>query len=213
MKDDLIFGVPRQMVFGIMLIVLLIPSGIFIYKSYDQLGKIILDLGDTPVLNTATLLNQDHSDDLPAFRAKVLISLENDVMALRHQRSVSYIKTRTWLRFMSLIFGSIMIVIGSAFVLGKITGPSTEAKLTFKEIGLSFLSSSPGLFLAFLGTILVIIPNVTSQPINVDDSATYVPYFVQPQAADIIQSPTTDQLKQTDEQSAKKLQEILGRNQ
>jgi hypothetical protein len=210
LSENYIFGIPRPIVFGIMLVVLLIPSAIFIYLSYDQLGKIIFDLGTTPNLTTAKFLNQEKADDLPKFQARVLVSLEDDVMALRQQRSVSYIKTRTWLRFMSLIFGAIMIVIGSAFVLGKITGPSTKAELTIKDIGLSFLSSSPGLFLALLGTILVIVPNVTKQPISVDDTSTYMNSFAQSPTTTLATAPpSAAELKQEDEKAATTLQELL----
>ena len=75
---------------------------------------------------------------------------------------------------MSLMFGAILIVIGSAFVLGKITSPPSRGRIGLKEFGVAVVTSSPGLMLIVFGVILVAIPNISNQQIKIDDTSTYL---------------------------------------
>lgn len=106
-------------------------------------------------------------------------------MQHRHHRSSSALLTRTWMRFMSLIFGSILVVIGSAFVLARIEVRKTTGRLQLQDVGASLRSSSAGLFLVFIGAALISIPNLASQRIDVSDTSTYIAkYFSTADPAD-----------------------------
>ena len=78
------------------------------------------------------------------------------------------------MRFMSLIFGSVLVVIGSAFVLARINVPKTDGELKLQDISVSLRSGSAGLFLVAMGVVLISIPNLAKQSIIVDDTSTYV---------------------------------------
>src|SRR5690606_6549870 len=108
------------------------------------------------------------------FQVHALVALERDVMQHRHQRASTLLATRTWMRFMSLVFGATLIIVGASFVLGQITAPHSTGNAEFQSIKLSLASSSPGLFVIVLGSILVGIPNLASQPIDVRDAPTYL---------------------------------------
>ncbi len=185
--------IPR-FVFGFLLLILVIPSGIFIYMSYQELGKelsVIAENGTSLATLQTTLKStqfvKEHANDLPdlsRYLIQAQIVLESDVMTLRQERAAASLATRTWMRFMSLIFGAIIIVIGAAFALGRVTGPLTRGSVKLKDIGISFLSSSPGLILAILGAILIAIPNVTQQVIETNDQSTYLaPATISPMVA------------------------------
>ena len=171
-------GVPAQILFWTMLLVVLAPSAIFVYLSYRQLeNNLNLITAHIPsetaaLLDGAAALPDD--DARESFLTKALVSLERDVALHRHNRSSSALLTRTWMRFMSLIFGSILVVIGSAFVLARIQAPNTVSRMQVQDFGASLRSSSAGLFLVFVGAALISIPNLASQRIAVDDTSTYI---------------------------------------
>jgi len=174
-NEKRIYGVNAKYVFFVLLGILLFPSLFFVAKSYTQLNTIMSTLNSPLNLNTPTLLMSNlNSTDLVDYKIQVQASLEHDVMVYRHQRATAFLATRTWMRFMSLIFGSILVVIGSAFVLGKISAPSFTGELSYKEVGASVATSSPGLILVLCGMFLIAIPNLSSQRINVDDTSSYV---------------------------------------
>lgn len=107
------------------------------------------------------------------FDSLARVTLEHDVMSYRHQRTTAFLATRTWMRFMSLMFGAILVVIGGGFVLGRIPAPSFSGQFSFKDVGASVATSSPGLVLVMCGIILISIPNLSNQRIDTDDTSSY----------------------------------------
>lgn len=170
-----------SVLFWLMLAVVLVPSGIFVWLSYVQLGKNLKQITDPIESKTVSVLEQagdlgnlaDENARLE-FLSKARVALERDVVLHRHSRSSSALLTRTWMRFMSLIFGSILVVIGSAFVLAQIDVPRTTGRVSWKDFGLSLQSGSAGLFLVIIGGALISIPNLAGQAISVDDTSTYI---------------------------------------
>ena len=174
-------GVRTPILFWLMFAVVLVPTGIFIWLSYIQLGNNLTQIVETIPSETKTLLERASGlTDLPdenaraEFLAKARVSLERDVVLYRHSRSSSALLTRTWMRFMSLIFGSILVFIGSAFVLAQIDVPKTSGRLNWREIGVSLQSGSAGIILVVIGSVLISIPNVSKQSIEIDDTSTYI---------------------------------------
>jgi len=161
--------------FWILLAVLLLPSSFFVYESYMQLGTILDDIGQQVESETREFLqNSNSAVSVTFFRMRTRVTLEQDVMKLRHKRTTAYLATRTWMRFMSLMFGAILIVIGCAFVLGRIRGPAFKGEGKLGTLRASVVSSSPGLILVFFGAALVSVPNLSTQRIITDDTATYL---------------------------------------
>nr|VFK59505.1 MAG: hypothetical protein BECKUNK1418G_GA0071005_100738 [Candidatus Kentron sp. UNK]VFK68700.1 MAG: hypothetical protein BECKUNK1418H_GA0071006_100514 [Candidatus Kentron sp. UNK] len=174
-NNKTVYGLETKIVFFILFITLLFPSGYFIKKSYDQLEEILEDINEFTHLRTTLLLEQKSplvSENFYFVKSK--ISLEHDLMRYRHQRITASLATRTWMRFMSLMFGAILTMIGSGFVLGRITSPAFIGKLSFRELGTSVATSSPGLLLVVMGVILIVIPNLSTQRIVSVDSSPYI---------------------------------------
>ncbi|MCG7962297.1 MAG: hypothetical protein N0E54_06325 [Candidatus Thiodiazotropha taylori] len=168
-----IAGLSERTVFFILLGILLVPSIFFISQSYSQLRVILNDINTQPSLISTQILNKlsTHSQqEMPNFN----VLLEIDVMKYRHKRTTAFLSTRTWMRFMSLIFGVILITIGSGFVLGKIKSQEIKSEFTFKDLGANIATSSPGIILVFCGVILIAIPNMSNQRIDTNDTSTYM---------------------------------------
>ena len=162
----------------VLFVVLLVPSAFFVSLSYLQLNEILQDIKNKPQLFSGQLLADvapnDKSFSPDAFIARAKVALEIDVMAHRAQRSSALLSTRTWLRFMSLIYGAILTVIGAAFVLGRVRSSKIETTAEYGDFKASVISSSPGLILAFLGCVLIVVPNVSQQTISIDDTSSFI---------------------------------------
>ncbi|PCI88250.1 MAG: hypothetical protein COB24_03935 [Hyphomicrobiales bacterium] len=118
------------------------------------------------------LLEKDNSHSFAIYAA-----LEADTISARHSRVASLLATRTWLRFMSSMFGAILIVIGATFVLGKISDKGNKIDVNGGGIKAVLDTSSPGLILAFIGAILMSWPLAAGQEITTKDRASFG-YFV-----------------------------------
>lgn len=170
-----IFGLPAPAVFWILLVILVLPSAFFLGNSFFKLDDVLESIRAIPHSATKDILSERSKPfDREAFRARAVIALERDVMTVRHQRSSAALATRTWLRFMSLIFGAILVLIGAAFILGKITVAPTKGGVGFGDLKMSLASSSPGLFLVLFGCGLIAIPNLSQQAIKTDDTASFI---------------------------------------
>lgn len=167
------FGLPPAVVFLLLFTVVAAPSAFFLWASYDQLGAILEHIGapsDSPLPDAFT------DPDVPpaAIGTHAAVFLEYQVMKARQHRASTLLATRTWMRFMSLIFGSVLVVIGAAFVLGRITTSAAKGEFSLGGAKAALTSTSPGLFMTGLGALLIAIPNVSAQEIRVADGAVYL---------------------------------------
>ena len=173
----MIMGVPSRVVFWLLFAVTIIPSGWFIGSSYFGLQDILQKL-NSPSNSTKTYLNElapDQNDNAVIVREIIRAHLEIDVVQNRQARSNSFIATRTWLRFMSSAFGSILIFIGAVFLFSKVdTATATHISAKGENAGFSLKSTSPGIIMVFVGAILMISPNFATQEIETIDAPLYV---------------------------------------
>ena len=160
----------ERWLFILLLALLIMPSLFFVVRSYSQVGDVLATINTPLTLQTEALL--DSSREMTSSERASLV-LEHDVITHRHQRATAFIATRTWMRFMSLMFGSLLVMIGCAFVLGRVSSPDYQAEASASSLKASLKSSSPGLFLIAAGIILVAIPNLSAQRIETDDTASY----------------------------------------
>ncbi len=160
----------ERRLFATLLLLLLLPSGLFLLMSYLQLNRVLADIHQRPESQAQKYFSQPAA----LFSAEVAtIALEVDVIAHRHQRSTALLATRTWMRFMGLMFGAVLMMIGCTFILGRVSGPAYEGDVGWGNAKGSLKSTSPGLFLIAAGVLLMAIPNLSTQQIQTDDTATY----------------------------------------
>lgn len=75
----------------------------------------------------------------------------------------------------------ILALVGAAFILGKLREPASELQLKTGAAEGNLKGQSPGLFLAFLGTILMVTTIVTHNEIETKDPATYTNMLINAQ--------------------------------
>ena len=163
-------------VFFVAAVAAFVPSAIFIYMSYGGLNKILTSLDTAQSTTTQNYLSKlSERDNGDALLSEIIVAhLEYDTLRNRQLRGNSLLATRTWLRFMSSVFGSILVFIGAIFLLSKIEfGVPTSIEGKADIASFSIKSTSPGIIMIAIGAVLMIVPNIAKQDIGVTDGSVY----------------------------------------
>ncbi len=103
------------------------------------------------------------------------IYLEAFVAENRQRNFELFLVSRTWIKYVGFITGMIMCMVGAIFILGKIsTGRDSSGEFEYGELKGTLKSSSPGLFMAFFGTTLLLSTILSNNQIEKNDGATYI---------------------------------------
>jgi hypothetical protein len=100
-------------------------------------------------------------------------ALEQESIARRYDLADLTFTTRLWTRLIGFLTGMILAMVGAAFILGKLE--TEQSDLAAQAQGLSFTikSTSPGIIMAVLGTVLMSITIVISANVVTHDGAIY----------------------------------------
>jgi hypothetical protein len=127
----------------------------------------ILKLSEKP---TESALKKE---TLELMRLKTLALLEEHALKRRYHQANVLLMSRTWTRYLGFVTGMILALVGAAFIVGKLREP--ESKLNAEGVWkFSITTASPGLILALLGTILMLVTMVTHHEIETKDKPAYV---------------------------------------
>jgi len=172
MEKNRIVGVPSPIVFWTVFVVVLIPSSWFVATSYIGLQDILAKLHATQSSQAIEYYKENRTDK--ASDLMIRAHLEYDSLWNRQGRTISFLATRTWLRFMSSAFGAILIFVGSIYLLCRIEASSSDMNADYGGFKFSVVSSSPGIIMLIVGATLMAIPNIVDQPIETIDGASYL---------------------------------------
>lgn len=100
-------------------------------------------------------------------------ALEREIIARRYRQAAAAQSLRLWTRLMGFLTGMLMAIMGSAFVLGKLSGPDNDISGSASGASISIKTASPGIIMAVLGTILIGMTITTTVRTDVRDSAIY----------------------------------------
>lgn len=179
----MIMGVNPRTVFFLGFIAAALPSVWFIATSYFAVTDTVEYIHDNRSQETLTYLKAlvDNQRDVSEIEIIVRAHLEYDTLNNRQGRSNSALASRTWLRFMSSGFGSIVIFIGAVYVLARIETKiptNIDAEGVKTNLKVSLRSTSPGIVMVLIGGFLMITPNFAKQNIRTHDVGTYLGFFL-----------------------------------
>ena len=190
-----VMGIQARHVFWIAFSVAAIPCLAFVALSYIHFQEVSSHIFAEHTQETKAYLSAltKNAGELPTSTHIMRLHLEYDAMWNRQNRTNSALATRTWLRFMTTCFGSILVFIGTIYVLSKIgLSEQTEAGATAPGVEFSFRSSSPGLVMVLIGAFLMVIPHFASQEIESIDGNIYMHWVdsnLLPKTADSASTP------------------------
>lgn len=124
-----------------------------------------------PGLESGDLADQSR---LEAVRWTGLVALEQYSIQRRYHQANILLMARVWTRYLGFVTGMICTLVGAIFILGKLQEPASALSGEAPSLKVSFTSTSPGLMLAVLGTILMLTTLVVPARIEVEDKATFV---------------------------------------
>lgn len=151
----------------LMIRMIVILAFFFFIASLVQLIYLHKRIEQTPQVNITQL-----SD--PKFE-KSTIALELLLIEKRYHQANTSLMSRIWLKYLGFVTGMILTFIGATFVLGKLRESPTNLSLSAKDVTLSIVSSSPGIILALLGALIMLITIFKHNKIDVYDNNVYLP--------------------------------------
>ena len=104
---------------------------------------------------------------------KSLLLMEADAMDKRYRHASALLMSRIWTRQLAFMTGMVLTFIGAVFILSKLSNGRTDVSVGAQDWKTGISSTSPGLVLAFFGTILLGISLVYQPKIEVQDRPIY----------------------------------------
>lgn len=113
-------------------------------------------------------------DPMIAAELKARIVLEEQIIRRNYRQASILLLSRTWVRYLGFVTGMIMAFVGAAFILGKLTTDENTVETKTAQASLSLRSSSPGLILAGMGTMLILASIVINHQITTQHNSVYL---------------------------------------
>jgi len=107
-------------------------------------------------------------------RWKTLSLLEANALQRRYHHAGVLLISRIWTRYLGFVTGTILAMVGAAFILGKLQEASSNLGAEGGLWKVSLTTASPGLVLATLGTVLMLATLATNMDLQVNDGPVYL---------------------------------------
>lgn len=142
-----------------------------VYIVQKHMTEVETDLDS--LLKTEFAAPQNNSERLAIARWKTAVTLESSALHSRYHQANLLLITRVYIIFLGFTTGLVMAMVGAVFILSKLREGSSEARVDGSGWSAALTSSSPGLMLAFFGTLLMVVTIVAKVDIHVTDEPLY----------------------------------------
>jgi hypothetical protein len=142
-----------------------------VYNVQKHMTEVETDLGD--LVQTEFAAPQTNGERLAIARWKTAAILESNALHSRYHQANLLLITRVYIIFLGFTTGLVMAMVGAAFILSKLRERPSEASVSGSGLSAALTSSSPGLMLAFFGTLLMVVTIVAKVDIHVTDEPLY----------------------------------------
>lgn len=153
----------------------------FLALSFWQGYAVRRDIENAPQLSIAPTLASINCPDTAAQDAharclewKVAALLEQHTINRRYHQANVALLVRVTVKYLGFLTGMLMSLVGAVFILGRLTESTSTISAEGAFGKYTFISASPGLILAFLGTVLMLTTVLTNPPTNVNDGNVYI---------------------------------------
>src|SRR5215472_49716 len=103
-----------------------------------------------------------------------LLLLEADALDRRYHQASALLMSRIWGKHLAFMTGMIMAFLGAIFILGKLSESPSAVRGGGSQWNVSITSASPGILLAFFGTVLVALSIAIQGSVDVRDVPVYL---------------------------------------
>ena len=133
-----------------------------------ELAQLAKDGQVAPIFQTG-----NDSAVLELARWRILGALEREAMGRRYIQAKILLMARVWLQYLGFVTGMILALVGAAFILGRLNELASTLGGEGAGFKVSVTTASPGLVLATLGTVLMVVTLSLKNEIRVDDGQMY----------------------------------------
>ncbi len=121
-----------------------------------------------------TVAKDEQKYQLEVLQWKMLAMLEEHTLKQRYHQANVLLMARIWTKYLCFVTGMILCFVGASFILGRIEEPETILDGKNQMVNFSLKTSSPGLVLATLGTVLMMTSVLVHNEIKVTDGTAYL---------------------------------------
>jgi hypothetical protein len=153
----------------------------FFVTSLIELLYLQRRLETLPTISTREALKdlegpiRNEQERLERAKWRTAAEFEKYAWSQRYFQANVLLSARLWTRYLSFVTGMILSMVGVTFVLGRLDASASKLNSEGGGLRIALETSSPGLILCVLGTILMTVSMLANPPINVDDGAIYLP--------------------------------------
>ncbi len=133
-----------------------------------------IDLNQAIKLSEDKIKNNEQEQLLQIIQWKTLATLDEHTLNQRYHQANVLLMARIWTRYLCFVTGMILCLVGASFILGKIEQAETVVDGKNPLVDFSIKTSSPGLVLALLGTVLMMTSVLVHNEIKVTDGPAYL---------------------------------------
>ena len=181
LRDDLDGERWRNRLLPVMRGGLVVMAAFFFAVSLVQYHLLYRDLRGMGPRTQAALevleknIPQTQRTNIDFLQWKTLVLLEQDAMTMRYQQINATLLLRTWTRNIGFLVGMVLAIVGAFFILGRLREETSQLSGESGGFKFALVTSSPGVILAVLGTILMIVTLVVKFDFAVQDRPVYLP--------------------------------------
>jgi hypothetical protein len=130
------------------------------------------------------MLPESQRTQLGFVQWKTLVALEQDVMRMRYQQINATLLLRTWTRYTGFLIGMVLALVGAFFILGRLREEASQVSGESGGVKVMLTSSSPGIILAVLGAVLMVVTLAVKFDFEVQDRPVYLALYALSAKAD-----------------------------
>jgi len=154
---------------------------VFVFLATKQLNVFSAEINNYKNSELDKVFLKDSSLKIPMDIKKdeftklyVLSKMEEQLMNKRYSQGGALLLSRLYTKYLGFFTGMILAIVGSVFIISKLTEPSTNIDTTAKAFKVSVVSASPGIIFGLLGTSLMLSTILKQNSIDIKDVATYL---------------------------------------
>jgi nitrate reductase gamma subunit len=150
-------------------------SAAYVVFFYTQIRSTALPaVPAEPSLRLDTSLVHSEETRKEMLMWKDRVALEVGVDHRRYAMLQTLVTARLKIVAFAFALGSICVLIGAFFVLARISEPASDVGIGTESLKARISSSSPGLILAFLGTVIILVSMLIKGGLSMNEEAEYI---------------------------------------
>jgi hypothetical protein len=179
-------------------LILIVLTAFFCWSSFRQYSDLQKHSAATPMERLSSVMDllahdstAEYSEKLEAAKWWTLASLEANTMENRFHQGNTMILLAIWTRYLGFITGMVLSLVGAMFVLGRLRESQTTLTGEGRGWKISVLSSSPGLVLVILGSVLMLTTILKQTQLDVTNSQLLAEAWMNPPIVERFESKPT----------------------